>query len=64
MTTRPAGATTKHGTPRRQTDAEYAEMARDHEATPITGGEILSAEINPGFLPTNRRLEDRDPKQS
>lgn len=53
---------TKHGTPRRRTDAEYAEMAADYEATPITADEILPAEINPGFLPSG--LEDRDPKRN
>ena len=65
---------TKRGTPCRLTDAEYAEMAADYEATPITASEILSAEINPDFLPTNRptkvageresRLDNRDPKRS
>ena len=45
---------TKRGTPRRLTDAEYAEMAAGYEANPITADEILSAEINPAFLPTGR----------
>lgn len=68
------GTMTKHGTPRRRTDAEYAEMAADYEATAVTADEILSAQINPGFLPTNRHtkvagkhesgLEDHDPKRS
>lgn len=53
---------TTHGTPPRRTDAEYGEMAADYDATPIAADEILSAEINPGFLPSG--LEDRDPKRS
>ena len=45
---------TKRGTPPRMTDVEYAELAADYEANPITTDEILSAEVNPAFLPTGR----------
>ena len=45
---------TKRGTPPRLTDVEYAELATDYEANPITTDEILSAEVNPAFLPTGR----------
>lgn len=36
------------------TDAEYAELAADYAANPITAEEILAVEINPAYLPTGR----------
>lgn len=45
---------TKRATSRRLTDVEYAELAADYDANPITADEILSAEVNPAFLPTGR----------
>ncbi len=40
--------------PRRLTDAEYAELAADYEANPITPDEGISIEVNPAYLPTGR----------
>ena len=45
---------TKRAAPGRLTDVEYADMAADYEANPITEDEILAAELNPAFLPTGR----------
>ncbi len=45
---------TKRGTARRPTDAEYAELAAEYEADPITADEVLAADVNPAFLPTGR----------
>lgn len=45
---------TKRGTQPRLTDVEYAELAADYEANPITADEVLAAEVNPAFLPAGR----------
>ena len=38
----------------RLTDEDYAEMAADYAANPITADEIISIEINPAYLRAGR----------
>lgn len=42
------------------TDDEYAEMADDYAANPITPDEILKVEVNPAYLRMGRPTKDTE----